>query len=123
MKLKLITAALLVGSMVYAGVQSFQPHEMEAVDLNAQQVDSSYATVYPTFFANEVTIEGISKLGSTVRLEIFDSRGLLLRTFVFDNGLQRDGEVLDLSELLAKSFVVRVFEDQELLLKQRIFKK
>lgn len=123
MKLKLITAALFVGSMLYAGVRSVEPHAQELTERNAQQADSSYAIVYPTFFENEVTLEGLSKVGSTVRLEVFDSRGLLLETLVFDGGLRRDGQVLDLSSVLAKSLVVRVFEDQELLLKQRIFKK
>ena len=118
---------LLIGLLLTIGISSWAiTYSSSSVETTitsiTQSSDSSRAEVYPTNFSTEVFITGISNPDEELRVEVFDLNGLLLRTFVLDEPLSSTPVTLNLGDITEKVIIVRVYEGQEILKKQRLFK-
>lgn len=86
--------------------------------------DSSFAEIFPTPFENEIFVRGFSDPEKEIRVEIFSAgNGVLVRTIVLENPLSATKSTLDLTGLQEELFVVRVYENEKLLVKKRVIKK
>jgi len=118
---------ILIGLLLTIGISSWAfTYSSSSVETNittiTQSSDSSRAEVYPTNFNTEVFITGVSDPDEEVRVEVFDLGGLLLRTFVLEEQLSSTPITLNLGNITEKVIIVRVYEGQEVLKKQRLFK-
>ena len=120
---KIIIASLAILGLGLLSFVSTKETPFETSKIETISTDSSFAEIYPTTFQTQIFVKGKSTINEEIRVEVFDMTGLLIRTFVLEDQLTNDGIPLNMSDLTDETYIVRVYENNELLEKERIFKK